>query len=169
MKITSQDEYGLRILIRLAKCEEDEGMSIPQLSEAEGISGPYVSKLTRSLRLAGLIQSTRGHKGGYLLSRPAEEITVSDVMRALGGRLYDSAFCENHSGALNLCTNSIDCSIRSLWSMVQESIDVILDKVTLQDLAGSEKMVSSKFEPVVQENKQMMVDMIERLSEQVHS
>lgn len=148
MKITSKDEYGLRILIRLAKCRDDEGMSIPQLSEAEGLSGPYVSKIARNLRLAGLIQSTRGHKGGYLLSRPADKITVTDVLKALGGRLFDDSFCSDHTGSKSLCTNSVDCSVRSLWSMVQSNVDQLLDRVTLHDLAGNEDQVASKLQDI---------------------
>ncbi len=73
MKISSQEEYGLRIMLRISRFNDDEGMSIPQLSEAEGLSIPHVSKITRSLRMSGLIKSTRGHKGGYLMSKPAIE------------------------------------------------------------------------------------------------
>ena len=61
MKITAQEEYGLRILIRIASCKDDEGMSIPQLSEAEGLSSHYVAKLTRVLRIGRFINSTPGH------------------------------------------------------------------------------------------------------------
>jgi Rrf2 family transcriptional regulator, iron-sulfur cluster assembly transcription factor len=152
MKITSEDEYGLRILLRIGKCQDKYGMSIPQLSKAEGLSQPYVSKITRSLRISGLITSTRGHKGGYLLSKPAIEITVNDAINALGGRLYDDDFCGKHTGQLQLCTSSVDCSIRSLWTMVQQTIDGLLDKVTLQELIGSEEDTAFTLQKIVEEN-----------------
>ncbi|MFT7233344.1 MAG: Rrf2 family iron-sulfur cluster assembly transcriptional regulator [Cyclobacteriaceae bacterium] len=152
MKITSEDEYGLRILLRIGKCQDKYGMSVPQLSKAEGLSQPYVSKITRSLRISGLITSTRGHKGGYLLSKPAIEITVNDAIKALGGRLYDDNFCGNHTGQLQLCTNSVDCSIRSLWTMVQQTIDGLLDKVTLQELIGSEEDTAFILQKIMEEN-----------------
>jgi len=152
MKITAQDEYGLRILVRIAKCKNQSGLSIPQLSEAEGLSSPNVSKLTRILRVGGLINSTKGHVGGYVLARPAADITVNDVLKALGGRLFDEDFCANHVGVLKLCTNSIDCSIRSLWSMVQSTIDKLLDKVTLADLSNSEKDATFTFQGFLEEN-----------------
>ena len=152
MKITAQDEYGLRILVRIAKCKDQSGLSIPQLSEAEGLSKPNVSKLTRILRIKGLINSTKGHVGGYILARPAADITVNDVLKALGGRLFDEDFCANHVGVLKLCTNSIDCSIRSLWSMVQSTIDKLLDKVTLADLSNSEKEATFTFQGFLEEN-----------------
>jgi Rrf2 family iron-sulfur cluster assembly transcriptional regulator len=70
MKITAQDEYGIRILLRIARADAEEGMSIAQLSEAEGLSGSYVAKMTRALRLGGFISSTRGQKGGsYFFNR----------------------------------------------------------------------------------------------------
>jgi Rrf2 family iron-sulfur cluster assembly transcriptional regulator len=152
MKITAQDEYGLRILVRIAKSKAQNGLSIPQLSEMEGLSRPNVSKLTRILRVEGLINSTKGHVGGYVLARPAADITVNDALKALGGRLFDKDFCANHVGVLKLCTNSIDCSIRSLWSMVQSSIDALLDKVTLADLSNSEKEAMFTFQDFLEEN-----------------
>ena len=79
MKITAQEEYGLRILIRIAGCRDRDGMSIPQLSSAEGLSSHYVAKLTRILRMAGYINSTPGNKGGYVLAMPADKIIINDM------------------------------------------------------------------------------------------
>lgn len=139
MKITSQEEYGLRILIRIAGCPPDAGMTIPQLAEAEGIGHHYVAKLARLLRLEGFINSTPGNKGGYVLARPAQEINIRLVLAALGGVLYDIKFCELHAGALKLCNHSVDCSSRSLWTMIQFTVDQLLDRVTLADLIGTEQ------------------------------
>lgn len=144
MKITAQEEYGLRILVRIARCMDKEGMSIPQLSEADGLSSHYVAKLTRILRMAGFINSTPGIKGGYVLAMPAENININNVLKALGGPLFDNAFCGSHAGAMKLCTHSVDCSSRSLWQMIQYIVDQFLDKVTLADLVSSEQ-TSSKF------------------------
>ena len=84
MKITAQEEYGLRILIRIAN-SKDAGITIPQLSEDEGITSHYVAKLTRVLRMKGFINSTPGNKGGYVLAKPAKEIAIKSVLDALGG------------------------------------------------------------------------------------
>ncbi len=139
MKVTAQEEIGLRILIRIAGCKDAEGMSIPQLSEAEGISDHYVAKITRILRMEGFINSRPGNKGGYVLARPAQQININQVLKALGGAIYDSEFCGLHAGGLNLCTNSVNCSARSLWKMVQFRVDELLDKVFLSDLVNTEK------------------------------
>jgi Rrf2 family protein len=113
-------------------------MSIPQLTEAEGLSSHYIAKLTRTLRMEGFINSTPGYKGGYVLAVSAKEIKIKKVLEALGGALYDKEFCATHAGALRLCTNSVDCSTRSLWKMIQFTVDQVLDKVTLYDLANRE-------------------------------
>jgi Rrf2 family protein len=139
MKITAQEEYGLRILIRIASCSDEEGMSIPQLSEADGLSSHYVAKLTRILRMEGFINSTPGYKGGYVLAKTAKKIIINDVLKALGGALFDKEFCGLHTGTLKLCTHSVDCSSRSLWQMIQFTVDQLLDKITLHDLVNSEK------------------------------
>jgi Rrf2 family protein len=139
MKITAQEEYGLRILIRIAACKDSNGMSIPQLSEAEGLTAHYIAKLTRILRMKGFINSTPGNKGGYVLAKPAAAIVINDVLKALGGQMFTEQFCGIHTGAMKLCTNSVDCSARSLWQMIQYTLDQLLDKVTLHDLVNTEQ------------------------------
>jgi len=152
MKITAQVEYGLRIMVRITRCMDEKGLSIRQLSELEGLSTNYVAKLARVLRMKGLINSTRGHVGGYILAKPAETITVNDTLKALGGSFFDKKFCDSHSGILTLCTNSVDCSIRSLWSMMQVTLDALLDKVTLADMVKNEINVSAVLQNIIEGN-----------------
>ena len=155
MKITAQEEYGLRLLIRIASCKDTEGMSIPQLSEAEGISPHYVAKLTRILRIGGFINSTPGYKGGYVLSKPASEIIINKVLKALGGSLFDQAFCGSHAGSMKLCTHSVDCSSRSLWQMIQYTVDQLLDKVTLHDLVRKEEDSAKLLRQLLLQNEEV--------------
>lgn len=143
MKISAQDEYGLRILLQIARAHPEEGLSLSQIAELENISQAYAAKLTRSLRLAGFIQSMRGQKGGYILALPTSEIKVNNVLKAMGGVLFDENFCGQHAGTLSLCTNSIDCSLRSLWTMLQWNMDKLLDKISLADLLKSEVQVNT--------------------------
>ncbi len=134
MKITAQEEYGLRILLQIALNADSEGMTIARISEKEGISQHYAAKLCRLLRLAGFINSVRGKEGGYTLAVPANQILLKDVIYALGGKLYSQDFCEDHSGLLQLCLHSLDCSVRSVWLLLQKAVDGVLEKLTLQDL-----------------------------------
>lgn len=152
MKITSSEEYGIRILIRIASANPVEGLSIPQLSEAEKLTEPHVAKICRTLRMEGFINSTPGYKGGYVLAKPAEQIVINDVLKALGGMLFDQQFCDAHTGLGRLCTNSVDCSTRSLWKMIQYTLDNLLNKLTLKDLMVNEKEVELKLEAILQRN-----------------
>ena len=144
MKFSSQEEYGLRCLLRIARDGEEKGLTIPEISQAEGITNPNAAKLLRILRLGGFLDSSRGQTGGYSLAKPSDEIQVGDVLNVLGGKLYDKEFCDSFSGEVNICTNSIDCSIRSLWQMVQNSVDDVLHKLTLKDLLTSENSLVTK-------------------------
>jgi len=153
MKVTAQEEYGLRILIRIAGCTNKEGLSIPQLTAAEGLSSHYVAKLARVLRMKGFINSTPGYKGGYVLAKPAGKIIINDVLKALGGALFDKKFCGSHAGSLRLCTHSVDCSARSLWQMIQYAVDQVLDKLTLHDLVNSEKESAKILAQILNVNK----------------
>lgn len=141
MKFSSQEEYGIRCLIRIGKSDSPNGLTIPEISELEGLSTANVAKILRVLRLGKFVESARGQTGGYKLARDPKDIKISNVMNALGGKLFEDDFCDSHSGALNICTNSVDCSVRSLWSTIQKMLDGVLSKVTLEDLLGKEKQV----------------------------
>lgn len=139
MKFSTQEEYGLRCLLRVAREKADKGLTIPEISKAEGITTHNTAKILRALRLGGFLASSRGQIGGYTLSRPADEILVKDVLDFLGGKLFDDEFCNDHSGSQSICTHSIDCSIRSLWQMLQSAVDGVLKNMTIKDLVANEE------------------------------
>ena len=138
MKLSSQEEYGLRCLLRVGREGGDGSVTIPELSRSEGIPSPNVAKMMRLLRRGGFVQSTRGQSGGYALARPAGEIRIGEVLACLGGRLYEPGFCETHTGVERLCTHMPDCSIRSVWRTIQRAVDSVLDTLTLKDLLRGE-------------------------------
>ena len=134
MKFSSQEEYGLRCLLQLARKGEGASLTITEISQAEGLSAAYVAKLMRILRLGGFVASVRGQEGGYTLERPAEEIPLSGVLNALGGRIYEPGFCTQYTGNEDECTHTVSCSIKPLWRKVQQAIDSALGNMTLGDL-----------------------------------
>jgi Rrf2 family protein len=138
MKLSSHEEYGLRCLLRIGFAGEGESVTIPEISESEGVSNAYVAKLLRILRNGGFVKSARGKDGGYALARPAAEILVKDVIDSLGGRFFDPRFCDHHSGQMSVCANSVDCSVRSLWRALQIVVDDLLGRTTLNDLMRNE-------------------------------
>ncbi len=145
MKFSTQEEYGLRCLLRVAGEKGEKGLTIPEISKAEGITTHNTAKILRALRLGGFLASSRGQIGGYTLSRPADEILVKDVLDFLGGKLFDAEFCNDHSGSENICTHSVDCSIRSLWQMLQNAVDGVLKNMTIKDLLAKEDSAVTQF------------------------
>ncbi len=136
MKFSTQEEYGLRCLMQLARQGESASLTITQLSELEGISVPNVAKILRLLRRAQFVKSTRGQAGGYALAMPPGQIVVGEVLRALGQPLFDQQFCERHAGIETLCLHAGDCSLQPLLSQVQETVDQVLGRLTLLQLVG---------------------------------
>jgi Rrf2 family protein len=138
MKLSSREEYGLRCLLRVGRESDGVSLTIPELSRSEGISEAHVAKMMRILRRGGFVKSTRGQAGGYSLARPADQIILGHALAVLGGRLYEPAFCDGHSGIERSCTHMPDCSIRSVWRMVQHAVDQVLGAITLKDLLRTE-------------------------------
>lgn len=153
MKLSAGEEYGLRCLLQIGRRQRETGggLSISEISRIEGLSAPNVAKLMRLLRLGGFVESVRGQSGGYKLAQPAELVVVGDVLSALGGRLFSPEFCDEHAGQVALCTHSVDCSIRSLWTSVQSVIDQLLSRVTLNDLLGEEQDTDACLQNVTKE------------------
>lgn len=144
MKLSANEEYGVRCLVRIGYAGfEGKALTIPEISEAEGVSQAYGAKILRVLRKGGFVKAARGKDGGYTLARPAENILIGDVVDLLGGRLFESGFCDSHSGQVAICTRSVDCSVRSLWRAVQVAVDQVLSKATLRDLLQNEEQMNS--------------------------
>ena len=142
MKLSANEEYGVRCLVRIGYAEA-RGLTIPEISQAEGVSPAYAAKILRDLRKGGFVKAARGKEGGYTLARPAGEIVIGDVVSLLGGKLFETEFCDSHSGQVAICTRSVDCSVRSLWRAVQVAVDQVLSKATLRDLLQSEAEMNS--------------------------
>lgn len=134
MKISAQEEYGIRCLLQLGRRGPGTSLTIPEIARAEGLSKEYVAKLMRLLRRGGLVRSLRGQAGGYVLARPLEQVTVGEALAVLGGRLWAPEFCEQHPGLRRVCSHSRDCRVRSLWRRLQYAVDGVLGALTLRDL-----------------------------------
>jgi Rrf2 family protein len=135
MKISAQEEYGLRCLLQLAERGRGFNLTIDEISFGEGLSVPYVAKLMRRLRQGGFVKSVRGQTGGYVLARPPGRIRVGEVLAALGGRLVPPDFCSRHTGDEKVCARYNGCPIRALWQGVEKAVDEVLARRTLAELA----------------------------------
>jgi Rrf2 family protein len=124
-------------MVQLARSAE-QGLTIPEMATGEALSTAYVGKLMRVLRQAGLVSSTRGQAGGYRLARPADDITVDQIIHALDGTLWSEDLCQRYTGTESVCVHSSDCAIRALWTAVDTAVEQVLSRCRLSDLLCSE-------------------------------
>lgn len=147
MKISAQEEYGLRCLVQLADLPEGESLTLPQIAEREGISTANAGKLMWLLNRAGFVHSTRGTKGGYLLARPASEIRLSEIIRVLDDDEM-AKHCDNYTGVLDSCVHKGDCGIRPVIIGLHEIVADALSNITLSHLVGNESSVDATFHKI---------------------
>ena len=142
MKISAQEEYGLRCLLQLARLKDGESLTLAQIAEREGISVANAGKLLWLLNKAGLVQSTRGNKGGYQLVRPAQEIRLSEVIKILDEDAIEE-HCKSYAGVLDTCVHTGDCGIRPVIVGLHEIVQQALSEITLAQLMGTEANVDA--------------------------
>jgi Rrf2 family protein len=114
-----------------------------EIAARERLPGDYVEQILLRLRRAGLVKSTRGARGGYALARPAEQISVREVVAASELATFD-LHCVSHPVEEERCSASHDCSIRPVWVMLQRKIDDVLESVRLSDLLADESVVRTR-------------------------
>ena len=141
MKITAQEEYGLRCLLQLARRPQGRMATVKEIAKLEGLSMAYVEKLLRALSRAGLVRSVRGIKGGYLLTKPPTEITLAQVVAALGSVLSTKSICARYTGLRLECIHFSNCGIRSAWAGLTQAIEQFLQQTTLAQLLPDEQVV----------------------------
>ncbi len=147
MKISAQEEYGLRCLVQLANLNAGESLTLPQIAEREGISTANAGKLMWLLNKAGFVNSTRGTKGGYFLARPAGDIYLNEIIKVLDEDVL-SSHCESYTGVLEKCVHTGDCGIRPVIVGLHEIVENALSRITLAQMVGDEKSVDAMFHSI---------------------
>ena len=147
MKISAQEEYGLRCLVQLANLNDGQSLTLPQIAAREGISTANAGKLMWLLNKAGFVQSTRGTKGGYVLARPAADIRLSEIIRVLDQDVLNK-HCESYTGVLDSCVHNGDCGIRPVIVGLHEIVENALSRITLAQLVGTESSVDAMFHKI---------------------
>ena len=131
MRLSTTARYSLRALSDLCTRPNNEPVSVSDIASRQNIPVNYLEQLFGKLRRGGILESVRGSQGGYLLARPEGEITIADILQALGEPFIFGS-CQTEKG----CENAVTCPTFNLWRKVKGSVDEILRTTTLEDIAG---------------------------------
>jgi FeS assembly SUF system regulator len=129
LRLSKLTDYAVVVLVRLS--HDAEVQTSPAISAAIGVPEPTVAKVLKVLGAAGLVESRRGARGGYLLSRPLSAIPVSDVIAAIDGPIALTACVE---GSGTDCSAGHICPVRGRWDRVNRAIHDSLSSITLADM-----------------------------------
>ena len=140
MKLSSRSRYGFRALLELALAHGSDPLQIRTIAKQQDISNKYLEQLIAMMKLAGLVKSVRGPKGGYLLAGAPNEIKLSKVFTALEGPLI-TVECLEHA---EYCSKCSDCVTRQVWLKMQNAIMDVLESMTLQDLVDKRHGIDEK-------------------------
>ncbi|MBS1181765.1 MAG: Rrf2 family transcriptional regulator [Proteobacteria bacterium] len=133
--LTKKGKYGLKALVYLARSEQGKAIQVAEIAERETISKKFLDAIMRDLKNAGFVRSWKGPGGGFALSRPAAEIVIGPVVRALDGPLAPIA-CASRT-AFQPCDDCGDlrtCAVRLVMTEVRDAMAAVLDGTTLQDM-----------------------------------
>lgn len=139
MMFSTKAEYGVRVMVELARRDGDEPVPLSEIAATEDLPLAYLEHLVARLRRAGLVESRRGARGGYLLARPAAEISMAEVVEALEGVIAPiECISQAPDGGL-ICSretggDSDPCPTKLLWTRVRGSIVETLQDTRLSDL-----------------------------------
>jgi len=130
MKLSTKGRYAVTAMMDLALHEKQGPVTLADISICQGISLSYLEQIFARLRRNGLINGTRGPRGGYRLARPADQITVADIINAVSERV-DTTRCEGRED----CQNGQRCLTHELWSDLSNQIQTFLSGITLAQFA----------------------------------
>ena len=140
MKISTRGRYGLKAMIDLT-VESIDGkcVCLKSIAERQGIPENYLEQLIALLKKAGLVKSLRGAQGGYILGRSPKDITAGDILRVLEGSLSPVDCVESGEAACGT-GNCGTCATKAVWGKIYESLNDVVDAITLEDLARDSNM-----------------------------
>ncbi|MEE0775561.1 MAG: Rrf2 family transcriptional regulator [Bacillota bacterium] len=132
MKISTKGRYALRLMLDLAQNSNDSFISLKDISTRQGISVKYLEQIVGNLCNLGLLKSSRGSQGGYMLVKTPEEYTIGSILRVTEGKLAPVACLDNDAEVD--CTRAQDCMTLGFWQGLYKVINDYVDQFTLADL-----------------------------------
>jgi Rrf2 family protein len=146
LKLSTRGDYAVRALLELATEVDQEWVALAELAERTGISPKYLEQILMRLRTARVVKAKRGARGGYAFARPAGEVTIGEVVRAMDGPLAPSLCASRTAHApcpVYRCPSEEDCVLRGLWVDVRDAISQVVDVTTFGDLAERKRQQDS--------------------------
>lgn len=143
MKLSTKGRYGLRAFIDLAVFTENQPVSLTSIAQRQEISVSYLEQLMAKLKRAGLVESVRGAGGGYRIAKPADEISVGDVLRVLEGDLTPVECAGIDDNTSSHCSSSSQCVSKIVWKRINDSINEAVDSIYIGELVRESKKNSS--------------------------
>lgn len=135
MRLTSKGRYAVTAMLDVALHAEQGPVPLADISERQAISLSYLEQLFSRLRKQGLVASVRGPGGGYRLGKPANEISIGQVIAAVNESV-DATRCHGQNG----CQGGIQCLTHSLWRDLSDRISNFLDEITLGELVSQSEV-----------------------------
>jgi len=132
MRMSAKAEYGVRAMIQLAAAEPGVVVKTDDLAQAQGIPAQFLVDILSDLRADRLVRSHRGREGGYELARPAEQISIADVLRCIDGPLASV----RDIGLGDLPYSGPTTALTDVWRALRASMRAVLETTTLADVAG---------------------------------
>jgi Rrf2 family protein len=136
MKLTTKTRYGVRLLLDLAQHQDKGAVQMSKISIRQNVSVKYLEQLIRPLKKAKFVNSIRGPKGGHMLAKSPNEITLGDITRLFEGQT-ELADCISSP---EKCPMSDDCLVRPAWQRATQALYRELDSTTIADLLENEKV-----------------------------
>ncbi|HYH92575.1 MAG TPA: Rrf2 family transcriptional regulator [Candidatus Saccharimonadales bacterium] len=143
MSFSTKGEYGVRLMVQLARHYGTGPASLAGIAAEEDLPRAYLEQLVVNLREAGLVVSTRGAHGGYELARPPATIVMGEVLRALEGPIAPMFCASDDPEHATTCDRSARCTVNVLWVRVRDAIAGALDSMTLADLAPQRPLATN--------------------------
>ncbi|MBQ7500529.1 MAG: RrF2 family transcriptional regulator [Clostridia bacterium] len=131
MMISTRGRYALRMMADLALQEPGKSVALKDVAARQNISKKYLEQIIPILNRAGMLHTTRGFQGGYSLSRPPENYTVGEILRAAEGTLSPVACLEDDAAP---CPRSDECLTLPVWRGLKKIVDEYLESITLRDV-----------------------------------
>ena len=139
MRLSTRSRYGTRAVLDIALHGDSGPVTLKEMSRRQDLSRKYLGQIINQLLTAGILESIRGPRGGYLLSRSPDQIRLGEIIRALDGSVAPSRCVENPG----VCERNGNCAAREVWTRVKESVESVIDETTVADLVARQKDIES--------------------------